>query len=65
MVARWALFPASFSAHGLSLSAFGNDTINLLRDGRTFHALANIAANVILGLALVWFGRIVAYLIWK
>ncbi len=48
-----------------TFSAFGNDTINMLRDGRTLHALANVGANVILGLALVWFGRIVAYLIWK
>ena len=48
-----------------TFSAFGNDTINLLRDGETFNALANVGANVILGLALVWFGRMVAYLIWK
>ena len=48
-----------------TFSAFGNDTINLFRDGETFNALANVGANVILGLALVWFGRTTAYLIWK
>ena len=48
-----------------TFSSFGNDTFNLLRAGETFNALANVGANVILGLALVWFGRIVAYLIWK
>ncbi|HVF25554.1 MAG TPA: fluoride efflux transporter CrcB [Anaerolineales bacterium] len=48
-----------------TFSAFGNDTINMLRDGRTFHALANVAANVIVGLAFVWFGRTVAGLLWK
>jgi CrcB protein len=48
-----------------TFSAFGNDTINLLRDGETFNALANVGANVILGLALVWFGRTASYLIWK
>ena len=48
-----------------TFSAFGNDTINLFRDGETFNALANVGANVILGLALVWFGRTAAYLIWK
>lgn len=48
-----------------TFSSFGNDTINLFRDGETFNALANVGANVILGLALVWFGRMVAYLIWK
>ena len=48
-----------------TFSSFGNDTINLLRDGDTFNALANVGANVILGLALVWLGRTVAFWIWK
>ena len=48
-----------------TFSSFGNDTINLLRDGETVNALANIGANVILGLALVWLGRNVAYWIWR
>ena len=48
-----------------TFSSFCNDTINLLRAGETFNALANVGANVILGLALVWFGRTAAYLIWK
>jgi CrcB protein len=48
-----------------TFSSFGNDTLNLLRDGETFNALANVGANVILGLLLVWFGRATAYWIWK
>ena len=48
-----------------TFSSFGNDTINLFRDGETFNALVNIGANVIFGLLLVWFGRMVAYWIWK
>ena len=48
-----------------TFSSFGNDTINLLRDGETFNALANVGANVILGLALVWLGRTVAFWTWK
>lgn len=48
-----------------TFSSFGNDTINLLRDGETVNALLNIGANVIFGLALVWLGRTVAYWIWK
>ena len=48
-----------------TFSSFGNDTINLLRDGETFNALLNIGANVIFGLALVWLGRTVAFWIWK
>ena len=48
-----------------TFSSFGNDTINLLCDGETFNALANVGANVILGLLLVWLGRTVAFWIWK
>jgi len=48
-----------------TFSSFGNDTINLLRDGESFNALANVGANVILGLILVWLGRSVAYWIWR
>ena len=48
-----------------TFSSFGNDTLNLLRDGGTVNALANIGATVIVGLALVWLGRTVAYWIWK
>jgi len=48
-----------------TFSSFGNDTINLLRDGESFNALINISANVIVGLFLVWLGRAVAYWIWR
>jgi len=48
-----------------TFSSFGNDTINLVRDSEMFNALANIGANVIFGLLLVWSGRTVAYWIWK
>jgi fluoride exporter len=48
-----------------TFSSFGNDTINLFRDGETWNALANVGANVIVGLMLVWLGRATAYLIWR
>jgi len=48
-----------------TFSSFGNDTINLLRDGESFNALANVGANVIFGLLLVWLGRAFAYWIWR
>lgn len=48
-----------------TFSSFGNDTINLMRDGAAFNALANIGVNVILGLVLVWLGRAVAFMIWR
>ena len=48
-----------------TFSSFGNDTINLLRDGETVNALVNVGANVIVGLFLVWLGRVAAYWIWR
>ena len=48
-----------------TFSSFGNETINLVRDGETWNALANVGANVIFGLMLVWLGRTVAYWIWR
>lgn len=48
-----------------TFSSFGNDTINLFRDGETVNALVNVGANVIIGLALVWLGRTVAFWIWR
>ena len=48
-----------------TFSSFGNDTVNLIRDGELVNALVNVGANVIFGLALVWLGRAVAYWIWK
>jgi fluoride exporter len=43
-----------------TFSAFGNETLALARDGRTALAAANVAANVVLGLAAVWCGRAAA-----
>jgi CrcB protein len=48
-----------------TFSSFGNDTLNLFRDGETVNALVNVGANVILGLALVWLGRTLAFWIWR
>lgn len=48
-----------------TFSSFGNETVNLLREGGTLNALANVGANVIVGLLLVWFGRTAAFWIWR
>jgi CrcB protein len=48
-----------------TFSSFGNETLNLARGGELWNALANIGANVVIGLFAVWFGRTLAYLIWK
>ena len=48
-----------------TFSSFGNETLNLARDSQMMHALANVGANVVLGLFAVWLGRTVSYLIWR
>lgn len=47
-----------------TFSAFGNETMNLWRDGENALALANIAAHLFLGLGAVWASRALAYQIW-
>ena len=47
-----------------TFSAFGNETMNLWRDGENVFAFANLAAHVIFGLGAVWLGRTLAYQIW-
>ncbi len=48
-----------------TFSSFGNDTVNLVRESFVMNALANVGANVVLGLLAVWLGRTIAFLIWK
>lgn len=48
-----------------TFSTFGNESINLLRDGENVFALGNVAAHLALGLGAVWFGRTLAFLIWR
>lgn len=39
-----------------TFSAFGHDTFALLGNGAAAHALANVAVQVVLGVAFVWAG---------
>lgn len=48
-----------------TFSAFGNETMNLLRDGELLLAGGNIVSHTVLGLAAVWLGYSTAYLLWK
>jgi CrcB protein len=48
-----------------TFSAFGNETINLWRDGQNLLAGLNIAAHLVLGLGAVWLSRTLAYQIWR
>lgn len=47
-----------------TFSAFGNETMNLWRDGQSTLALANVAAHLVLGLGAVWISRALAYQVW-
>jgi len=48
-----------------TFSAFGNETINLWREGESGLALLNIAAHLVLCLGAVWLSRALAYQIWR
>ncbi|NOT21444.1 MAG: fluoride efflux transporter CrcB [Nitrospiraceae bacterium] len=48
-----------------TFSAFGNETMNLMRDGEAALALMNVGTQVLLGLGAVWLGYTLAYAIWR
>jgi CrcB protein len=48
-----------------TFSAFGNETINLWREGQSGLALLNIAAHLMLCLGAVWLSRALAFQIWR
>jgi CrcB protein len=48
-----------------TFSAFGNETLNLLRSGENLGAALNVGANVMLCLIAVWAGRASALAVWR
>ena len=48
-----------------TFSAFGNETMNLLRSGELWLAGANIIGHMLLSVIAVWIGYSTASLIWK
>ena len=48
-----------------TFSAFGNETMNLWRDGENTVACVNVAANVVLCLGAIWFSRAIAFQLWR
>ena len=48
-----------------TFSAFGNETINLLRDGQRVASGLNIGAHLVLTLCAVWLGRLAAQWVWR
>ncbi|MEI6667082.1 MAG: fluoride efflux transporter CrcB [Acidobacteriota bacterium] len=48
-----------------TFSAFGNETVNLMRDGQPVAAGLNVAGHLVLALGAVWCGRVVAQAVWR
>ena len=48
-----------------TFSAFGIETMNLIREGEAALAVMNVGAQVFLGLGAVWFGYSLASVIWR
>ena len=48
-----------------TFSAFGNETINLLRDRDWALAGSNVLAHIVLALGAVWAGRTATHLLWR
>lgn len=47
-----------------TFSAFGNESVNLLRNGDNLSALLNVGIYVFAGLGAVWLGRAITQWIW-
>jgi len=48
-----------------TFSTFGNETMNLFRDGQTTLALLNIGLSIGCGLVAVWSGYSLTYVVWR
>lgn len=48
-----------------TFSTFGNETLTLFRDGRFDLAAINAGGQIVLGLSMVWLGRVSAAFIWR
>ena len=46
-----------------TFSTFGSETLNLIRDSRLELAALNAGGQVVLGIGLVWLGRVIAALL--
>jgi CrcB protein len=57
-----ALLVVGFLGGFTTFSAFGNDTLQLLRAHGSLLAASNVAAQIVLGLGAVWAGRSAAQL---
>ena len=62
--ARAFLFIGTLGAF-TTFSTFGNETMQLMREGELFLSLANICAQILLGLTAVWLGHACAQWLWR
>ncbi len=48
-----------------TFSTFGNETLGLIRDSRLDLAAFNACFQVVVGVGMVWLGRMVASILWR
>ena len=48
-----------------TFSTFGNETFNLILSRESFLAVLNLATHIVLGIGMVWVGRILAATLWR
>lgn len=60
-----ALVFIGFIGSFTTFSTFSSETYNLMHSGENLAALANLAGNLLLGLAAVWLGRNLVIWIWS
>ncbi len=48
-----------------TFSTFGNETFNLILSRESFLAVLNLASHIVLGIGMVWVGRILAATLWR
>lgn len=48
-----------------TFSTFGNETVNLLREGQRLAAGLNVGGHLALALSAVWLGRLAVQVMWK
>ena len=48
-----------------TFSTFGNESVNLLREGNPFLSFLNIGLHILLGFGAIGLGRLIVFLLWK
>ena len=48
-----------------TFSTFGNESMNLLKEGEALLSFLNVGVHILFGLTAVWLGQVCAQLIWR